>query len=93
MKLKIIDSDKVNRTNYKGEFEANYEDLVEAFGESNGPSGDDKCKANWNLEIDEVVCTIYDWKEYDKELENITNWHIGGFSQEAVTKVREYLNI
>jgi len=91
--MKRIDSDKVTGTSYKGKFKANYEDLIEAFGESDGASGDDKCQANWTLEIDDIICTIYDWKEYDKELENITDWYIGGFTSEAETKVKEYLKL
>jgi hypothetical protein len=85
--------DFISGTSYQGEIDTNYSRLVEVFGEpSYGPNEPGKVTCEWGLEIDGVLCTIYDWKEYDETPMGDYEWHIGGDSQEAVRKVYEALN-
>lgn len=63
--------------------------LVEILGEGLG-SGD-KTLEEWVLEGEvngkKVVATIYDWKNYGRNVETIMNWHIGGHDNDAIKLV------
>lgn len=58
-----------------------YDELVERIGEPTyDGSGDNKVQKEWMLTTDEnVPFTIYDWKEYDRDVTDgeIVEWHIG----------------
>lgn len=59
-----------------------YDELVECIGEPtySEPSGDGKIQKEWLLTTDEnVPFTIYDWKEYDRDVTDgdEVEWHIG----------------
>ena len=67
---------------------ADYETLVTAFGKPHdctkeGPwrSGDGKVRAEWAFkawhEGKLIVLTIYDYKEYNKPVEKVTEWSVG----------------
>jgi len=76
----------------QGHIDASYSDLVGAFGNPTYlGSGDGKTQAEWDLRINGVMCTIYDWKEYGKPVQRIRDWHIGGTDPEATTMVQEAL--
>lgn len=78
-----------------GKIDVDYETLVKLFGESLGGSADDKVLAEWGIEFEDgTVATIYNWKDgknYDcengKDVEDITNWHIGGKCDKAKDNV------
>ena len=54
--------------------------------------GDGKVRVEWDLKFnDGEVATIYDWKEYDRRPEDVTDWHIGGRSFEVVQRVYDIL--
>jgi len=98
MKIINITNDEsvnVNGTGLQGYVNTTYADIVAAFGEPTYTHGD-KTNVEWNLEfviklqdapgsfIEEVcVATIYDWKRPSTPMGEY-NWHIGGFSNEAV---------
>jgi hypothetical protein len=56
-------------------------ELVDIFGEPEGPGGDGKTRANWSIQLDDGdtvhICTIYDWKT-DEPLTEIRKWNVGG---------------
>jgi hypothetical protein len=59
----------------KGYLRTSYNALVKVFGEPNVKSGDGKCHAIWNIEIENgFFLLIYDWKEYEKKVEDVTEW-------------------
>lgn len=71
--------------------DATYDELVEKIGEPTftEKSSDDKVQKEWQLMTDDgVAFTIYDWKEYDRDVtdgESI-RWHVGyhgGLSNQA----------
>lgn len=85
----IIDDINVNGTSFKGDFNAYYHEIVEVFGEPMfGPNANgDKVTCEWCIEFEDgTVATIYDWKEYETPMGSY-NWHIGGYSYEAVERV------
>ena len=61
-----------------------YDELVERLGEPTNSYGyncdDEKVQQEWMLITDDnVPFTIYDWKEYDRDVTNgdKVDWHIG----------------
>lgn len=75
----------------QGYVDSSYTELVSAFGHPTYQSKEGKTKAEWCLRINGVSVTIYDYKEYDKSLDRITDWHIGGTSKAAADAVRATL--
>ena len=77
-----------NMSSGRGSVDTTYDALVNLFGK---PclidSFDGKVRAEWIIKFDDgTIATIYDWKE-DQPLEQVTDWHVGGFSPKALTLV------
>ena len=92
MKYKIHNewTNIANGTCYQDCINAPYFELVEVFGESK-ISGD-KTQAEWIIEFEDgEVATIYDYKEYEKSVEFVTDWHIGGKDWMIVPRVKEII--
>ncbi len=73
----------------QGYIGSSYTELVSVFGQPTYLSTDvhDKTKAEWCLKINGVTVTIYDYKEYNKSLDRISEWHVGGTITKAVKMV------
>ena len=81
-----------NETCGQGSICAHYNELVAAFGEPLGPSGDGKVQAEWVVKFENgIIATIYDWKQYGVPPCEIVNWNIGGRSWLAEHNVNEVL--
>jgi len=87
----------VTGTSLQGYLDANYADLVEVFGMPNPENCDNyKTDAEWNIQfLDGTVATIYNYKDGKNycgpeglEIDDIKNWHIGGYSESAVEMVK-----
>ena len=80
-------------TSGQGDIQCSYARLVNAFGKPHSMYWE-KSDATWELVIDGLCCTIYDYKtgtnylgkEGTPKEENI-HWHIGGRDSECVSKV------
>ena len=91
----------VGGTFLQGYIKASYDQLVKVFGEPHDPNGDNyKTDVEWAFEFaDGTVATLYNWKNGKNylgeaevlELDAITEWHVGGFSEKAVAKLLEKL--
>lgn len=85
-----------NGSSLKGYVSATYNDLFKVFGSPiYGPSAsyEDKVTCEWNLKSEDgVIFTIYDWKEERTPLD-VYDWHIGGFTEDAVKVVEKALRI
>lgn len=89
-----------NFTSLQGYINTNYATLVGCFGEPTCDGDGYKVDAEWIITFaDGVVATIYNWKngknycgEEGYEVEDITDWHIGGHGgTRAVERVKEVL--
>lgn len=98
--MKVIVHDNFNvssGTSLQGKVAASYAELVRAFGK---PLQGDmyKTRAEWVIEFElestgeVIVATIYDWKQYDCEVEDVKSWNIGGYDFVATQLVTDYLN-
>lgn len=66
----------------QGRIDASYADLVAIFGKPTHHGSGGKVHCEWDLRINGVNVSIYDWKE-DKVPERVRDWHVGGTSLEA----------
>ena len=91
----------VGGTFLRGYIKASYEQLLKSFGEPHDPNGDNyKTDVEWAFEFaDGTIATLYNWKNGKNylgeaeglELNDIYEWHVGGFSEKAVSKLLEKL--
>ena len=81
----------INGTSLCGQVTSTYRNLVAVFGKH--ITGDEyKTRAEWTIRFaDGLIATIYDWKQYDVALEDVTTWNVGGFDGEAALRVHETL--
>jgi hypothetical protein len=87
------DYDKINGTCGRGVVLTTYQELVKLFGAPEYYTGSDKTQVEWDIEwSDGTLSTIYDWKCYGEEPEEITEWSIGGNSPLSLDYVRKLLN-
>ena len=93
----LQDYSKVNGTSLKGYVDVSYATLIEMFGEPLEGDGY-KTDAEWVIAFKRnggtVYATIYNYKdgrnycgEEGLDVEDITDWHIGGTTQLAETYV------
>ena len=90
--------ESVAGTFYVGEIETTYQQIVDTFGASHDLLDHGKTDAEWILMTPDGVATLYNWKDghaylgdEGTDVEDITNWHIGGRSKAVVDHVREAL--
>ena len=75
----------------------NHAELCEIFGDENSQGDGYKVDAEWSISFaDGTYATIYNWKdgknycgEDGLDVPEITEWHIGGQSYQAVERVLE----
>lgn len=85
-------------TYLQGEMNISYQNLVNTFGEPNGKTDEYKVDAEWIIQTPAGVATIYNYKtgknylgDEGEEVENITDWHIGGKNKEVVDYILQEL--
>lgn len=86
--MKRAMNENTDGTHFQGKVNISYQKLVELFGEPirfDNYKSDDKSDAEWVVKYGDDVFTIYNWKdginyagEFGKNVEDITNWYIGG---------------
>ncbi len=84
---KLTDWRQLNGTSLQGYINCDYKTLVKVFGKPQGMYDDYKSDCAWDLVINGVVCTIYNYKDGKNYCgksglakTQITNWHVGGRS-------------
>jgi len=90
---KAVTDELINEdTCRQGSVYATFDRLVSLFGEPFGSSGDGKVQAMWQVKFsDGTIATIYDYKEYDTAVEDVTCWSVGGHSERAEELVEAIL--
>ena len=88
----------INGTCLQGYIVSTYGTLVELFGH---PTESDGYKVDWEWELrfeDGTVATIYNWKNGPNycgrdglHCDQITEWHVGGHTRDALNHVQELL--
>lgn len=94
MRFEYAESQEANASSLKGYVTTTRNILTQIFGEPNyGESGDGKITVEWILKFNNKhIATIYDWKQYElgtPALDEVYEWHIGGFSYEVVSMIQE----
>ena len=90
-----------NGSSLKGEIEITYKELIEKLGEPSKEWGDSyKSDCEWVLSTPEGIATIYNWKDGRNYLgnnglnvEDITNWHIGGHNEKVVEVIKKLFSL
>lgn len=85
---------KTNGSHLVGNIRTTYKRLIETFGLPHGSDGY-KTDAEWSIEFEDgTIATIYNWKDgknylgaHGASLNDIEEWHIGGFNHDAVERV------
>ena len=89
---------RIDGTSLRGVIVCAYDTIKKAFGQPN--CGDEyKIDAEWDIEFsDGLVATVYNWKDGKNYLgkqgtpkTQITEWHIGGKTEEAYNRVVEII--
>ena len=83
-----------NHTWYQMEVTADYDILVEMFGEPLEVGASIKVRAQWILDLNgktESCVTIYDWKEYDKDVSEVREWHLGAREAVLAQRVKNFI--
>ena len=87
---KLVDWRQLGGTCLQGYVNVDYATLVNVFGAPEGAYDDYKSDCAWDLIINGIVCTIYNYKDGKNycgarglNVEDITCWHIGGKSKLA----------
>ena len=87
----------VGGTHRVGELDGPYkEDIVKVFGPPTWDQGsaDDKVQMEWVVKFpDGTLATIYDYKQYNVEPENIDYWSIGGRTNLAAYYVKKAMGL
>lgn len=89
----------INGTSLEGYVSADYKTICKVFGEPTESDGY-KTDAEWMIQFsDGQVATIYNWKDGKNycganglNVEDIKEWHIGGRSNEVVSRIQNLLS-
>lgn len=87
----------VNGTHLQGSVMTTRARIEAVFGAPTYDTDDnfDKVMTEWIIAFDNgTVATIYDWKRYEQGpvgMDELYDWHIGGHTSDAVTKVKSLL--
>lgn len=71
--------------------------LIETFGMPTytDDSESEKITTDWLIKFEDgTIANIYDWKRYEEgppALNEVYEWHIGGYTKDAVSRVQETL--
>ena len=95
MTMTIEKTKNINGTSLRGYISATINELRGVFGDPchYKPSRYEKTQIEWDLLIDGVVVTIYDWKQggYIPHLDEEVTWNVGGKTSEVLDLLKTAL--
>ena len=98
MKYEIFED--TGGTYLQGHIDTTYENIVSVLGKQHHNGDDYKTDAEWNIKFEDgTIATLYNWKNGKNycgdegcELEDITEWNIGGHNPRARDLLFSLLN-
>jgi len=85
----------ISGTHGQGSIEVSYAKIVAILGEPDPCEDSIKIDAEWTIEIDGEVATLYNWKNGPSygglPVNRIRRWNIGGHSPKAIKIIKELL--
>ncbi len=100
MELNMKSDKSIAGTSLRGKLDCDYLTLTKVFGNPSIIEGGCKTDVEWKGEIDGDIFTIYNWKDGKSycgdeglEVEQITDWHIGGLNSDIVEKLQSLVII
>ena len=92
-RLTRVSPKKLNGSAFVGYFIVPYSELVRVLGEPHsGLSMDGKVKAEWRFSFRGVLFSVYDYKN-PLPVDQVTRWHVGGFTSAACLPVASFLGV
>lgn len=83
---------RMGATCLKGYLTATYDELIKEFGEpTQEGSGDGKVQVEWAVKVNDAIVFIYDYKEYETPVKDVTDWHLGARSLNDVVAFKHIL--
>lgn len=87
-------------THLQGHIDTTYENIVSVLGKQHHNGDDYKTDAEWNIKFEDgTIATLYNWKngknycrDEGLDIEDITEWNIGGHSPRARDLLFSLLN-
>ena len=81
----------------QGVIKISYADLVEKLGTPQDEDGCSKTQVNWYMKLitkdgKEFFFSVYDWKQR-KPIEKVTEFNVGGFDDDLLLHLSEYLEV
>ena len=87
LNMKVYEANMSSRQGYMPE-PTKYDDLVAIFGEPKRLYEEgSKVKCEWIGKLGNDIFTIYDYKQWDTEYKDNTEWNIGGYKKEVADKL------
>ena len=86
------DKFNANGTSLQGYMTTTFDKLVELLGEPLKGSDDGKTTAEWIIDLEGEVATIYDWKN-ESTPKDLYEWHVGGRSLEVIERLSMALGL
>lgn len=76
-----------------GELLATYPELTSKFGDANMlTSSDEASRGYWRIVwSDGLVAEIYDWKQFDKDFEEVAVWNVASKNVDALFRLQDIL--
>lgn len=78
---------KIVGSGLRGYVLVSFGELKSVLGHPFGPSPDGKITAEWHIEVNGVVASIYDYKGDCPRSAKACEWHIGGHDNSALSLV------
>jgi hypothetical protein len=74
-----------------GSIEADFDDLIDIFGDPDEKEEDFKSQVEWILKFDDgTIAVVYDWKE-GVTPDKVKEWNVGGHRKKAYYYVRSLI--
>jgi len=92
-------TESIDGTFGQGTIEVSFKEIFDKLGPCHWDGEGYKTDAEWAIKSGDTIATLYNWKngknylgDQGLEIQDITEWNIGGNSKEAVDLIYKILN-